>query len=260
MKPANPVYRIVFIRTAQACVLAMAVHWLLHWPLVGPHALGLFFTPLLCLYFVFAFVAPWWWGLPILTRLPMREKVAALTFDDGPSPQTTARVLDILRQQGQTATFFVLGEAVAQSPELLRRIFAEGHTVGIHAYHHRTFVLMSARAIEEEIRRTREAVVRACPEAALTDWLRPPHGFKSFRALWTARRMGCRWAAWSVDGRDYRTLDPEQIARNVLDKLRPGAVILLHDGPGNAATALALPLILTEAEARGYRFVPLPLS
>ncbi len=100
----------------------MAVHWLLHWPLVGPHALGLFFTPLLCLYFVFAFVAPWWWGLPILTRLPMREKVAALTFDDGPSPQTTARVLDILRQQGQTATFFVLGEAVAQSPELLRRI------------------------------------------------------------------------------------------------------------------------------------------
>ena len=70
MRPAeNPVYPIIFARTVQASVLVLALHWLLHWPLTGPRALGLFFTPALCLYFVFVFVAPWSWGLPILTRL-----------------------------------------------------------------------------------------------------------------------------------------------------------------------------------------------
>ena len=258
MKPANPVYHIVFVRTAEASVLALAGHWLLHWPLTGPHALGLFLTPLLCLYFVFVFVAPWSWGLPILTRLPTREKIAALTFDDGPSPQTTARVLDILRDSGVTATFFVLGEAVTQSPELLGRIVREGHALGIHAYGHRPFVLMSGREMEEEIGRTRVAIWKAYPQAEITDWLRPPHGFKSLRAFWAARRAGCRLAAWNVNGQDYREHDPERIARNVLNGLRPGAIILLHDGPDNAATTLALPLILKEASARGYRFVSLP--
>ncbi len=258
MKPANPVYRIVLVRTAQASVFALLIYGLLHWPLTGPHALGLFLTPLLCLYFLFVFVAPWSWGLPILTRLPTREKVAALTFDDGPSPQTTALVLDSLGEYGVTATFFVLGEAVERNPELLQRIFAEGHTVGVHGYLHRPFVLRRGKELVAEIQQTRDAILRACPEAALSRWLRPPYGFKSLRALWAAQRANCRLVAWNVDGRDYREVDPQRITKNVLDRLRPGAIILLHDGPDNGATILALPLILRQARARGYRFVLLP--
>lgn len=258
MKPPNPVYGIIFVRTGQASSLALLAHWLLGWPLTGPHALGLFLTPLLCLYFVFVFVGPWSWGLPILTRLPTREKIVALTFDDGPSPQTTAQVLDILRAHEVVGTFFVLGEAAERTPELVRRMAAEGHTIGIHAYRHQPFVLMSRGQIAEEIRETREFVVRACPEALLSDWLRPPHGFKSPGALLAVQRAGCRWATWDVDGRDYRELDPQRIAKNVLDNLRPGAIILLHDGPDNAATVQSLPLILVGACARSYQFVALP--
>jgi len=260
MKDANPVYQIIAVRTAQASLLALAAHWLLHWPLTGPHALGLFLTPALCLYFTFVFVARWSWGLPILTRLPTREKAVALTFDDGPSPETTPAVLDILRASGVRATFFVLGESVEQSPNLLRRIVSEGHAVGIHGYRHRPFVLLSVRQVREEIRLTREAIHRACSDAAVSPWLRPPHGFKSFGLLWAAHQAGCRLAGWSGDGRDYREGEAARVAQNILRSLRPRAVVLLHDGPGSAVVVAALPLILRGLSEQGYRCVGLPSS
>ena len=258
MKRENPVYRIIGIRAGEASLLALVAHWLLHWPLTGPHALGLFLTPALCLYFLFVFVAPWSWGLPIQTRLPSQKRVIALTFDDGPSPTTTPAVLDILREHGVQATFFVLGAAVDRHPEILRRIVAEGHAVGIHAYRHRPFTLLGCREMEREIQQTRDAIKRACPEAAVPIWLRPPHGFKSLRLLWAARRSGIRLMTWSVDGRDYRECSSEQIAQNVLRQLRPGAIALLHDGESNSLTVAALPLLLPEIQARGYRCVTLP--
>ena len=258
MKDANPVYRIIAVRTAQASLAALAAHRLLGWPLTGRRAVGLFLTPALCLYFVFVFTGRWSWGLPILTRLTTSKKRVALTFDDGPSPETTPAVLDVLASFGVRATFFVLGESVERSPELLRRIVAEGHAVGLHGHRHRPLVLLSGREIRGEIRRAREAVHRVCPDAAVSHWLRPPHGFKSPGVLWAVSRAGFRLAGWSVDGRDYRETDPERVARNVLDALRPGAVILLHDGPGNAATVAALPAILQGLRERGWQAVPLP--
>lgn len=256
MKPENPIYRIIGIRTVQASALGMLAHWLFHWPLTGVHALGLVLTPALCLYFLFVFVAPWAWGLPIVTRLPSQDKTIALTFDDGPS-ETTLRVLDVLRQYGMKATFFVLGEAVERHPEALRRIIAEGHAVGIHGYRHRPFPLRGSREIEDEIQRTRDVVAQICPKAPVPDWLRPPHGFKSLRTLWAAHRSGCRLVTWGVDARDYHEQCPERITRNVLNGLRPGAIALLHDGEENAATIAALPLILPQMQARGYRSVTL---
>ena len=258
MKDASPVYRIIAVRTAQASLLALAAHWLFGWPLTGPRALGLFLTPSLCLYFAFVFVGRWSWGLPILTRLPTREKRVALTFDDGPSPETTPAVLDALGAFAVRATFFVLGEAVVKSPDLLRRIVAEGHAVGLHGYGHRPFVLMSRRQIEGEIERAREAICRACPDVALSPWLRPPHGFKSPGVLWAVHRAGFRLAGWSGDGRDYAERVPERVAQNVLDHLRPGTIILLHDGPGNAATVAALTAILQNLREQDWQPVLLP--
>ena len=257
-KDANPVYRIIAVRTVQASLSALAAHWLFGWPLTGPRALGLFLTPALCLYFAFVFVARWSWGLPILTRLPTKEKVVALTFDDGPSPESTPAVLDTLRLFGVRATFFVLGEAVERSPDLLRRIVAEGHTVGLHGDRHRPLVLLSGCEIRAEIARAREAVQNACPEAVLCPWLRPPHGFKSPGVLWVVHRAGFRLAGWSRDGRDYAEEEPKRVAQNVLDHLQPGAIILLHDGPGNAATVAALPALLQGLQERGWRLRTLP--
>jgi peptidoglycan/xylan/chitin deacetylase (PgdA/CDA1 family) len=259
MKPfANPVTCIIGVRTVQASLIALALHGLLHWPLTGPHALGLFFTPLLCLYFVFVFVAPWNWGLPILTRLPTRERVVALTFDDGPSPDTTPRILDILAQCQMPATFFVLGEQARRHPELLRRIVAEGHGLGIHGDTHTPFVLLPWRRVGEEIERTRAAVQQAIPDAEPLCWLRPPYGFKTLALPRLARRQGCRLAAWNLDTRDYRCPDPAKITQQALSCLRPGAILLLHDRANNKATADALPAILAGLAQQGYRAAVLP--
>ena len=258
MKPINPVYTIVAVRTVQMSVLGGLVHWVGHWPLTGPYALGLFLTPVLCLYFVFVFVGPLTWGLPILTCLPGRPNTVALTFDDGPSPETTPLILDILRAQGVRATFFVLGEAVLRHPDLLRRIVAEGHAVGIHAFRHEPFVLRDARAVSREIHRTEAAIRIACPESVILPWLRPPHGFKSLNLVWVVRRAGYSLAAWSVDSRDYREDDPARIAARVLSRSRGGAVILLHDGPANAPTAAALLPLLRGLAGLGLLPVGLP--
>lgn len=258
MKDVNPVYSIIAVRTAQASLLALGLHWLAHWPLTGTRALGLFLTPALCLYFFFVFVARWSWGLPILTRLPTAEKVVALTFDDGPSPETTPAILEILRASHVRATFFVLGEAVEWSPDLLQRIVADGHTLGVHGFRHRAFVLLSGRQVRKEIQRAREAIRHACPEAVLSPWLRPPHGFKSPSVLWATHRAGCRLAGWSGDGQDYREEDASRVARNVLASLRPGAIILLHDGAASAVVVAALPLILRGFSEKGYCCAGLP--
>ncbi len=254
----NPVYGIILWRTLEASAAAQTCHWLLGWPLTGPHALGLFLTPLLCAYFVFVFVAPWSWGLPIVTRLRTRSQKVVLTFDDGPSPEVTPLVLDALRRANIRAVFFVLGEAVERHPALLRQIMADGHQIGIHGYHHQPFVRLWPRAIQTEVEKTRAAICRACPEAGLTNWVRPPHGFKSLRLVWVAFRQHWRLAAWSLDSRDYRETNAGRVAETVLSGLRPGAVVLLHDGPHQAVTAEALPLILEGLSARGYGTALLP--
>ena len=251
----NPVYRIILVRTAQASALTLVLHGVFRWPLTGPHALGLVFTPLLCLYFVFVFVAPWSWGLSIRTRLPTRENVLALTFDDGPSRETTPAILDTLARHGVRATFFVLGESVARHPDLMRRIIAEGHAVGIHGDHHTPFVLLSWKRVGEEIARTRAAIRQACPKAGESLWLRPPHGFKTLTLPWRARRAGCRLVAWTVNARDYQARDARAIAQNVLGAVQPGAIVLLHDGPVSQPTVAALPHVLDCLRERGYRCV-----
>ena len=253
----NPIYPIIAARTVQASVVGWLVHWPLHWPLTGPHALGLFLTPALCVYFVFVFVGTLTWGLPILTRLPGTESRIALTFDDGPSEETTPQVLDILRAEGAHATFFVLGEAVTRHPNILRRIAAEGHSIGIHAYRHQPFVLLDSKTIRAEIAQTEAAIRRACPGARVVPWVRPPHGFKSLTLVWTLRRAGYGLAAWSVDSRDYRASSPQQIAAQVTAKPQAGSIVLLHDGPANAATAEALRPILRGLAERGFLTVTL---
>lgn len=253
----SPVFRIIAVRSLQISLLALAGHFVGHWPLTGPRAVGWVLTPALCVYFVFVFVGPWRWGLPICTHLPGAGRAIALTFDDGPSPEVTARILDVLKEWKAPATFFVLGDAVRQRPDLLRRIAGDGHRIGLHGEHHVPMVLPNWGTVRREIAGARAAVRDACPEAHCS-YLRPPHGFKTLALPWLAHQQGLRLCAWSVNARDYRAATPEQIAANVLRGVRPGAIILLHDGPGCAATVDALPLILEGLRERGFVCARLP--
>ena len=238
--------------------LGVLVHFLMHWPFTGLFALGFFLTPALCLYFVFVFVGPLTWGLPVLSRLPPGKNTVALTFDDGPSQEVTPLILDALRSENAHATFFVLGEAVDRHPDLLRRIAADGHSIGIHAYLHQPFVLQNRRAILKEISQTEAAIRRACPNAEIVPWVRPPHGFKSLTLLWTLRRAGYGFAAWSINSRDYKDRSPALITARVLKDAKAGAIVLLHDGPANTATASALPSLLCALAERGLVAARLP--
>jgi peptidoglycan/xylan/chitin deacetylase (PgdA/CDA1 family) len=185
----------------------------------------------------------------VFWRLPFRDAVA-LTFDDGPDPEVTPRVLDALAAAGARATFFVLGERAARHPQLVRRAMREGHTVGNHTYSHPRCPGLGGDALARELEST-DALLRG---TAGTPIFRPPHGKLTPRQVWALTRMGRRIALWSCDSRDYLGADTAAIAR-VGETAVPGDVVLLHDR--FARTADALPELLAGLARRGLATVAL---
>jgi peptidoglycan/xylan/chitin deacetylase (PgdA/CDA1 family) len=190
------------------------------------------------------------------TLEPARESGAvALTFDDGPHPDGTPRVLEILAQHGASATFFVVGEQVVRRPELVRRIADEGHSVQLHGYRHRLQLRLTARQLRDDIERGIGVVEDAL--GASPSLHRPPLGVYSPAGLLIVRGHGLQpllWARWGKDWRKFTT--PSRIARRVLTGLRAGDVILLHDADfysskrSHERTADALELILMDLRSR----------
>ncbi|MCW3061388.1 MAG: putative xylanase/chitin deacetylase [Capsulimonas sp.] len=259
MKRLGPVAPIVAVLSVAGTLLTFLALRLFNLPASGApyHWVGLCVTLLLTTCFLFIFIAPWRWGLPILTHLPIHNNQVALTFDDGPSPDITPRILDVLASAGAHATFFVLGEQARRHPDLIRRIAAEGHTLALHGDTHRAMVLISTSAIRREIQSTQEAITAASPEIPTSTLLRPPYGFKSPMLLIAARSLGVHLTTWSLDPADYLRHDPAKIAAAVLSRVKPGDIILLHDGAGRTATADALPAILACLQDRGFQCVGL---
>jgi peptidoglycan/xylan/chitin deacetylase (PgdA/CDA1 family) len=199
-------------------------------------------------------------GLGPALGIEMRQSEGegvALTFDDGPHPQGTPAVLDVLRERNATATFFLAGEQVVQRPALVAEIVAAGHRVELHCYRHRNLLRLSPRAFLEDAERARAAIEDAGGQA-VADY-RPPYGIFSAATLHAARR---RWrpVLWSRWGRDWdRGATAESIARRSSTGIVAGDVVLLHDADYYSArgswvrTAAALPLILDEIEACGLK-------
>lgn len=175
-----------------------------------------------------------------------RRRVA-LTFDDGPGPYTS-RVLAILRAHRARATFFVVGQEVHGRARLLRRMAAEGHEIANHSYRHEH--LPSAASLAATSRVVRRATgFRPCR-------FRPPGGFTGARLLGDVRRLGMTSVMWDVDPADYLAQAPATLARRVSSNVRPGSIVVLHDGGGNRSrTVAALPAILRGLRARRYRAV-----
>lgn len=183
------------------------------------------------------------------------EKVVALTFDDGPWPETTARILAILQEFDAKATFFVTGKQVEKFPDDIRRMVEAGHVIGNHSWSHQMGEVDDRTAVQEVEGTSRliQQVVGFRPAL-----YRPPGGNLDNRMTHYAKTKDYAVAMWSVDSEDYYVASP-LIVDKVLKQAGPGEIILLHDGGGDQMTTVeALPQILSALSRQGYRFVTLP--
>jgi len=193
---------------------------------------------------------------PVLSRGRTDRAVLALTFDDGPCPPHTSRILDVLAREKVQATFFCLGREVRRHPELVRRMVREGHLVGTHTENHCNLLFSTPG-------RSRREILEGCRSLALVmgqepGWFRPPYGMRPPWTLKQARNLGMTTALWSNCPRDWQRPGAEVLARRVVDRARPGDVVLLHDGGGDRSqTVRALEILIPELRRKGLGFVRL---
>lgn len=198
-----------------------------------------------------------WANLGLLREGRRARREVALTFDDGPDPQTTPAVLDALQAAGMHATFFVLAARAEAHPELVRRMVDEGHEVQAHALRHiHAWFRSPWGALLDPGHAARRIAALSGRPVTLH---RPPHGAYTLATVLGQRRAGLRGAHWSLEGGDWRAgATPQGVQDTLLRRLVPGAVVVLHDaGPGARVTAPMLPGLLAELRGRGYTSVTL---
>jgi peptidoglycan-N-acetylglucosamine deacetylase len=199
---------------------------------------------------------------PVLSHLPGDEHIVSITFDDGPNPRATTRILDVLRREKVAATFFVLGRHAERWPELVRRASLEGHQIGNHGYFHRKLHRRSPAYVRDDLTRGTEQIVRASGVRPVH--FRAPHGFRSPWVTPIAASLGQRTVGWSLGVWDSARPGAEVIAERAIKGMHAGSILLLHDGDGYDAdgdrmqTAEALPRIIEGLRGRGFRFTTLP--
>jgi peptidoglycan-N-acetylglucosamine deacetylase len=180
-----------------------------------------------------------------------REKRLALTFDDGPHPLFTGRVLNVLRRYGVPATFFCVGLHASGHPEVIRRIRDGGHALGNHTWSHPYLPDLSKDGLAEQVTRTARQLPGDGPAL-----FRPPYGSRSADILSWLVELGTTTVLWDVEPFDWALPGSDVIAERVLADVRPGSVILLHDGGGDRSqTVAALPSIIERLLGDGYEFV-----
>ncbi len=198
---------------------------------------------------------------PVIGRGPATSRSLYLTFDDGPNPSATPRVLEVLGRHRVPATFFMVGSHVRQFPELARAVRAEAHEIGNHTDSHVKLHLKGPQTTADELGRAHETISQVLGVAPRM--FRAPHGYKNPFVTRAARVLGYRVVGWTFGVWDSARPGPEVIRRRVAAKLQPGAILLLHDGDGydpdgdRSQTAQALDDIISDALMRGYRFRPL---
>ena len=164
----------------------------------------------------------------IIPRINTREKIVALTFDDGPTPDVTEEVLSILNEEVVKATFFVIGSELERNLEAGRKIVAAGHELGNHTYSHKRMVLKTPSFIESEIERTDQLIRQAGYQSEIH--FRPPYGKKLILLPYFLSRTSRKTITWDVEPDSYPEIaaDSSKIVAHTLEKTRPGSIILLH--------------------------------
>ncbi|MFN6534795.1 MAG: polysaccharide deacetylase family protein [Nostoc sp. EkiNYC01] len=185
------------------------------------------------------------------------EKVIALTIDDGPWKNTTSQLLDILKENHIKATFFWVGQALQEQPDLAKREVAEGHAIGNHTWHH-WYRQMDQATAKSEIERTANLIYQIT--GVKTSLFRPPGGFLNNGLAAYAKSQKDAVVMWSLTSADTDPhAKPQAFVNNVLKGAKSGAIVLMHDGGGNRQrTIQALPQIISGLKQQGYRFVTVP--
>lgn len=189
---------------------------------------------------------------------PAPTKPIALTFDDGPWPNTTSQILATLKKQKVKATFFVIGKHVKLYPQLIKQVVAEGHAIGNHTWSHE-YGYYSEAAAAQELDETAKLVYKTT--GVKTALFRPPAGILNNGLVTTAQEKNYAVIMWSVDSKDwrYRGNASSLLVESVLKDAKPGGIVLMHDGGGDRTTTIqALPQIITQLKKQGYTFVTVP--
>lgn len=205
----------------------------------------------------------WAWLPHLLTpacvwRGPRGVRRLALTFDDGPDPDWTPRVLDTLAEAGVRATFFLLGERAERTPAIVRRMVAEGHEIANHSWSHRSLWLCGPKATASEIRRAHECLGALAGRPPRH--FRPPWGMVNAAMFPVLRGLGERCVFWSIQAEGRRPVPAARQIAHIMDRAHPGAIVDLHDAEGTRAAPArllaALPPLLEGLRERGYTLAP----
>lgn len=187
------------------------------------------------------------WEVEMVTALVEKPKVA-ITFDDGPHPQYTPKLLEGLKERGVHAAFFLIGENVEQYPELVRWEFDAGHIIGNHTYHHVDLEKVPESTAEKEVKMTNDAIERITGE--IPEFIRPPFGIRK-KAL--EAKIEAIPVLWSIDPLDWNTENVNEIVNKVVTEAEDGDIILLHDCYDSSVKAALR--IIDELQKKGFEFV-----
>jgi len=193
-----------------------------------------------------------------ITHVETDAKVAALTFDDGPHPEYTVALLQVLEHYGAKATFFMIGQTAQRYPDLVKMVADQGHTIANHSLTHAPFPSLDSKARIDEI----IACDKVLQPYSVT-LFRPPFGLENAFTHRDARRLGYRVIKWSISADDWRDHSPDWIADKLTSQLTRGSIILLHDNriddpeKSQMNTVHALEKVLA-ATARSYEFCTVP--
>ncbi|WP_193771141.1 polysaccharide deacetylase family protein [Candidatus Magnetaquicoccus inordinatus] len=179
------------------------------------------------------------------------ERIMALTFDDGPDERDLA-IAALLDSQEIPATFFYIGNKIKVSPHIVKEMAGKKHELGYHSYRHQQMSWLSAKSLTADFRQGKEVLEKLGLQVT---WFRPPYGDFNYRVVQEAKDQGMETVLWTIDSRDWAGIPSAIMARNVIRRFHPGAVILFHSTHAN--TLRALPEILQAATRERYRFVTL---
>lgn len=192
----------------------------------------------------------------IKSQAMISEKVVALTFDDGPTPDKTNQILQILAAEEVPATFFLIGQEVQQHPQLVRQILAAGHQVGNHSFSHQRMIFKSPAFVAGEIEQTDKLLRDSGVDGVI--YFRPPYGKKLLVLPWYLMKHHRVSVTWDVAPENFPKIakDPQALVDYTVQQTKPGSIILLHVMyDSRQATMQAVPQIIRQLKAQGYRFV-----
>lgn len=195
----------------------------------------------------------------VIKSVPITEKVVALTYDDGPHPVFTPELLHVLEKYHVRATFFMIGSRMEQYPDIVKEVVSKGHVIGNHTYSHPSDIKTCTNAqVIQELNHCEEVIQRMTGKHA--HLFRPPKGLIGGDVLTTANKEGYKTILWTVCADHHDAPTPQLMAERVLRAVRPGAIILAHDGrfPTRWKDVAATPLIIQALTRQGYRFVTVP--